>query len=173
MGFHHIPIGEDYPEIVNVIVEIPKGGNNKYEYDEKLDLIKLDRVLYSPVFYPVDYGFVPQTREEDGDHMDIMVITNSPTFPGCLLRVTPIGVLRMSDDQGRDSKVLAVPLNTPYFYEVNSLDDLPRHTLKEIVHFFEQYKSLEEKKVVIDRWGSREDAMEMIRKSHAKFKEEG
>ena len=169
MNFHSIPIGDKYPNVLNAIIEIPKGGHNKYEYDEKLNLIKLDRVLHSPLFYPADYGFIPETRAEDGDHVDVLVVTDSPVFSGCLLEVRPIGVLKMSDEHGVDDKLLAVPLHNPHFKKVETLDDLDEHILKEIVHFFEQYKKLEEKEVKVTGWGTKEEALALIHSTNIKY----
>lgn len=170
MSFHHIPIGEKYPDIVNAVIEIPKGGHNKYEYDEKFDVIRMNRVLHSPLFYPVDYGFIPETRAEDGDHLDILVLTDSPTFPGCFLEVKPIGVLNMSDENGLDYKILAVPTGNPHFHQFKSISDVDEHVLNEITHFFEQYKKLEKKEVQVDGWDTRDNALEIIRKTHSIFK---
>src|SRR4051794_19867248 len=142
MGFHAVPLGADAPRLVNVIVEIPKGTNFKYEWDEQLDVINLDRVLHSPLFYPVDYGFIPQTRSEDGDHLDALVVVTAPSFPGCLMEVRPIGLLRMRDEKGLDFKVLAVPQSDPRYTGINKIEDLSQHIPREIQHFFEVYKTL-------------------------------
>src|SRR5437762_10062660 len=109
MSLADVRIGAGAPERVNVIVEIPRGSNFKYEYDEQLDIIRLDRVLHSPLFYPVDYGFIPDTRSEDGDHLDALVWVTASSFPGCVMEVRPIGLLRMVDENGMDYKILAVP----------------------------------------------------------------
>lgn len=167
-----IPIGKKFPEVVNAIIEIPKETRNKYEYDEELDIIKLDRVLYSTIFYPIDYGFIPETRADDGDHLDIMVMTNSPVFPGCLLETRPLGVLIMSDEHGMDEKVLSVPLKNPNYEQYQTLDDVSPHFLKEIVHFFEAYKHLEGKEVNVQRWGTREEAHEIIKKCYDTYQKE-
>ena len=170
---YHFPISDIFPEIVNVIIEIPKETHNKYEYDEKLDIIKLDRVLHSPVHYPVDYGFIPMTRSLDGDHMDVMVMTNSPTFSGCFLEARPIGVLLMKDEKGIDEKVLAVPLRNPQFDEIKELKDVSPHFMDEIVHFFSEYKRLESgKDCVIEGWKSGLEAYKAIIDSHNRYKEE-
>lgn len=172
MSYKNIPIGDGFPDTINAVVEIPKGTKNKYEYDEKWDQIKLDRVLHSPLFYPVDYGFVPQTRAEDGDQGDILVLTDSPVFSGCVLEVRPIGLLKMTDEGGSDNKILAVPTGSPSFREIRSVDDVNAHTLKEIVHFFEQYKVLEEKFVKVDGWGTRAEALALIKSEHKKYRQE-
>lgn len=152
MSYHDVPIGDQAPQIVNMIVEIPQGSSNKYEYDHELDIFKLDRTLYSPLFYPFDYGWICDTLAEDGDPLDILVITTQPTFPGCLIAARPLGVLMMRDEKGPDEKILAVAAADPRFAEVEKLADLPTHILKEIVHFFDIYKELEEKQTIVLGW---------------------
>ena len=164
--YSHINVGNESPKIVNAIVEIPKQTSNKYEYDEEMDIIKLDRVLHSPMFYPVDYGFIPDTRSKDGDHLDVMIMTNSPVFTGCLMEVRPIGVLIMTDESGDDEKILAVPLKSPIYDETQKLSDVPEHFLKELVHFFTEYKRLENgKDVTVKGWLGRKEAYDIIRES--------
>ena len=169
MKLIEISIGKQFPEKINIVVEIPKGTRNKYEYDEESGSIKLDRVLHSSLHYPVDYGFVPQTRAEDGDPGDVLVLTDSPVFSGCILEVRPIGLLQMTDENGIDNKVLAVPCGNPHMAHIQSMDDVQGHTLKEISHFFEQYKVLEEKFVKVDGWGTKEDAINLIKSEHQTF----
>lgn len=170
MNAKKLTIGEDYPEKLNVVVEIPAGGHNKYEYDEELDIIKLDRVLHSPFFYPVDYGFIPGTLAGDGDHLDALVVTDSPTFPGCMVEVRPLGLFKMEDDKGIDEKVLAVPVKNPHFNNVKTMEDLPQNILDGISHFFEQYKKLEKKEVAIKGWGSLQEALDLIKKYSEDYK---
>ncbi len=141
--WHDISPGDDAPETVCVVVEIPKGSRNKYELDKKTGLISLDRVLYSSLHYPGDYGLIPQTYYDDGDPLDILVMTNSPTFPGCLLEARPIGLFRMTDRDQPDDKVLAVLKNDPFFAEYKDISDIPQHFLAEMAHFFSVYKDLE------------------------------
>ncbi len=173
MSFAHIGIGNKAPEIINVIVEIPRGARNKYEYNEDLDAMTLDRVLHSPFFYPTDYGFVPHTRSEDGDHLDILVLITQPTFPGCVLQARPIGVLDLEDEAGRDWKVIAVADKDPYYKNINSIDEVNIHLKREIKHFFETYKQLEENKVTYVRsWESKEKAYEVIHAALQRFKSE-
>jgi inorganic pyrophosphatase len=168
-----ITLGHKSPKIVNAIIEIVKQTSNKYEYDEELDIIKLDRVLHSPMFYPVDYGFIPETRSKDGDHLDVMVLTNSPVFAGCLLEVRPVGVLIMSDEKGEDEKILAVPLKNPTYDEIKKLSDVPEHSLKELIHFFTEYKRLESNKdVTVKGWLGRKEAYDIIRESAKVYKDE-
>jgi inorganic pyrophosphatase len=158
-----LPIGERAPEIVNVIVEIPKGARNKYEYDPSYGVFKLDRVLYSAVHYPAAYGFIPSTYAPDGDAMDVLVLTSEPTFTGCLLTARPIGMMTMYDEKGLDEKVLAVSDVDPYSRGVNELDDLRPHFTSEVEHFFGVYKDLEAKEVDIRGWAEREVTLERIR----------
>jgi inorganic pyrophosphatase len=167
--FHHIPIGDKFPEVVNAIIEVPQGGHNKYEYDEKLGVIKLDRVLHSPLHYPFDYGFIPETRSDDGDHLDVMVYTNAPMFPGCLIEVRPVAIMYMSDEHGVDEKILAVPLNNPNFSHITRMRDVPPHSLKEIEHFFREYKRLENKEVQVDGWDLRKQAYRVIKSANKKY----
>ncbi|SHE11063.1 inorganic pyrophosphatase [Chlamydia abortus] len=138
--------------VVDAFIEIPTGSQNKYEYDEDKGAFILDRVLYSPMHYPAEYGYLKNTLALDGDPLDILVLTSFPTFPGCIIEARVIGVLIMTDDKGPDEKLLGVPVNDPRFDGVNSLEDIPQHKLKEIAHFFEVYKDLENKKTVIEGW---------------------
>lgn len=138
-----VPPGPKVPEVVNVIVEIPKGRRSKFEVDKKTGLLKLDRYLYSSLHYPGDYGFIPQTLAEDGDPLDILVMVNEPTFSGCLIEARPIGLFKMTDKGANDYKVLAVPSTDPLFAEIEDLWRVPRHFLREVEHFFATYKELE------------------------------
>jgi len=151
-------------------IEIPKGSRNKYEFDHELGALKLDRFLFSSMVYPTDYGFIPETLGLDGDPLDVMVCVSEATFPGCRIKVKPIALFRMEDDKGIDDKVLAVPLSDPAWNTLETLDDLSKAPQDEIAHFFSVYKDLERKKVKVDGWYSREDAIEEIeaaRKRHA------
>ena len=154
--------GPDPPRLVHAIVEIQQDGSNKYEYDKKLRLFKLDRVLYSAVHYPMGYGFIPSTLADDGDPLDILVMTRSPTFTGCLIEARPIGLFRMHDEKGEDEKILAVPAVDPRFDEVSELEHMRPHRLREIEHFFSIYKDLEDKTVDIRGWEDRESAFRAI-----------
>jgi inorganic pyrophosphatase len=156
-------------ETVIVRVEIPKGSRNKYEYDEELDAIKLDRFLFSSMVYPTDYGYFPETWAEDDDPLDAMVCVSEPTFPGCVIEVKPIALFKMEDDKGVDDKILCVPVQDPAWNGLSELDDLPEQLRNEIEHFFSVYKDLEQKKVKVDGWYSREDALKEIRKSRERF----
>ena len=152
-------------------VEIPKGSRNKYEYDEEVGAIMLDRFLFSSMVYPTDYGFIPDTLGEDGDALDAMVCVSEPTFPGCVIPVKPIALFRMKDDKGVDDKVLCVPLSDPGWNTLEGLDDLPDQLQDEITHFFSVYKDLEQKKVEVDGWHSREDAWKEIERARERYQE--
>lgn len=168
-----INIGENSPKVVNAIVEIAKKTSNKYEYDEKLDIIKLDRVLHSPMYYPVDYGFIPETRSKDGDHLDVMIITDAPVFTGCLLEIRPIGAIIMKDEAGDDEKILAVPVKNPNYDHIQKLSDISNHFLDELVHFFSEYKRLEKNKdVIVGGWLDRKEAYKIIQASNKIYKVE-
>lgn len=162
MSLANVEIGDLAPDVMNCIIEIPKGSSNKYEIDMESGVVRLDRVLYSPLFYPYDYGFIPQTIYTDGDPLDLLVLISHPTFPGCVVEVRPIGILGMRDEKGRDDKVLAVATRDPRFSGIMSLEDLGEHTRKEIVHFFEVYKELEDKTVEVLGWEGAETAKELI-----------
>jgi inorganic pyrophosphatase len=135
--------GPDVPEVVNVIVEVPKGSRNKYEYDEETGTIKLDRVLYSSIHYPGDYGLIPRTLYDDGDPLDVLVMVGEPSVPGCIIQARPIGLFKMLDREQRDDKVLAVPASDPLYRDYQDISDIPQHFLAEVAHFFEVYKDLE------------------------------
>src|ERR687894_796595 len=154
-----------------VRVEIPKGSRNKYEYDEELDAIKLDRFLFSSMVYPTDYGYFPDTVAEDGDPLDAMVCVSEPTFPGCVIEVKPIALFKMEDDKGVDDKILCVPVQDPGWNTLAELDDLSDQLRDEIEHFFSVYKDLEQKKVKVDGWYSREDAWTEIDKARERHSE--
>ena len=160
-------------EKLKCLVEIPKGSRNKYEYDHDEDVIKLDRFLFSSMVYPTDYGFIPDTLALDGDPLDAMVCVSEPTFPGCLIYVKPIALFRMEDDKGIDDKVLCVPLHDPAWNTLEELDDLPEQLRAEIAHFFSVYKDLEQKKVRVDGWYSREDAIEEIQAARERHRGDG
>lgn len=141
--WHELEPGPMLPDVIHVIVEIPKGSRNKYEYHKDTGAFKLDRVLYSAVHYPGDYGFIPQTYYDDGDPLDVLVVTNLPTFTGCIVEARPIGMFRMTDREEPDDKILAVLHYDPFFADIASYTDLPAHYLKEVEHFFTVYKDLE------------------------------
>ena len=169
--WRELPPGPRAPEVVFCIVEIPKGSRNKYEYQEDTGVIKLDRVLYSSVQYPGDYGLIPRTFCGDGDPLDILVMTNQPTFPGCLIEARPIGVFHMRDAGLTDDKILAVPTNDPLSQEYNDIADIPQHFLAEVAHFFRVYKDLEMVRVEALGWESVAVAREVITEAIQLFKE--
>ena len=149
---------------VEVIVEIPSGSRNKYEVDQEHGVIRLDRVLYSSVHYPGDYGFIPNTMSADGDPLDALVLVQEPTFPGCHIKARPIGVLMMKDEKGVDEKILAVPTGDPRFEGILDIGDLRPHWLAEIENFFTIYKMLEKKEILVEGWEHVEKAKEVIQK---------
>lgn len=148
--------------IIDVMIEIPKGSRNKYEYDEATGKMRLDRVIFSPVQYPADYGFVPNTLGEDGDPLDVLVLIWEPTFPGCMMSVRPVGVLNMSDEKGVDQKILCIPIADPFWQHIECFKDLPVHLLREIEYFFTIYKTLEQKQTTIDGWHDEQVAADII-----------
>jgi len=163
--WRELDTGPNPPMEVYAVVETPKGNENKYEYDVAKRAIVLDRVSYSAMHYPGDYGFIPRTLDEDGDPLDVLVLVTNPTFPGCVLRVRPIGLLRMLDAQMRDDKILAVPTDDIRYAKVGSLADVPEHILKEIAHLFETYKVLEGKTTRILGWSNADEAKATVRRS--------
>lgn len=156
---------------VLAFIEIPRGSRNKYEYDEEQRIFKLDRVLYSSVHYPTDYGWVPDTLAEDGDHLDILVLMEEPTFPGCMIEARPLGGLDMHDEKGSDFKVLAAPIGDPRFDHVKNLDDLGEHWLKEIETFFATYKLLEPKDTEVLGWNDVDHAWRVIDECRARYQQ--
>jgi inorganic pyrophosphatase len=152
------------------LVEIPKGSRNKYEWNEELQALTLDRFLFSSVVYPTDYGFIPETWAEDDDPLDAMVCVSEPTFPGCMIEVKPIALFKMRDDKGVDDKVLCVPLRDPNWNAMESLDDLPQPLRDEISHFFSIYKQPEGKVVKVDGWHDLETAKRCIAESRDRWK---
>lgn len=159
-----IPLGKRAPHEFNVVIEIPRFSSNKYEFDPDLGALRLDRVLFSPLFYPWDYGFLPQTNYLDGDPIDALVLVSHPTFPGCVIESKPIGVLEMDDGGKPDEKLICVALKDPRFGERSSLSELNPHTVREIEHFFQIYKLLEEKQVNVKGMLGPEAAIEIVEK---------
>lgn len=153
---------EPKPGLLNVLIEIPGGSKNKYEFDKDLNAFALDRVLYASVQYPYDYGFVPNTLADDGDPLDGMVIMDQPTFPGCVITCRPIGMLEMIDGGDRDEKILCVPVKDPRYTQVESLNDIAPHRLDEIAEFFRTYKNLEKKVTEILGWKNIEHVKPLV-----------
>jgi inorganic pyrophosphatase len=158
--------------IVEVVIEIPKGSRNKYEYDKERGIIKFDRMLFSAMHYPSDYGFIPDTLAQDADPLDALVLVWEPTFPGCHIEAKPVGLFKMWDEKGPDEKILCVPVLDPLWNHIESLEDVPPHLLKEIEHFFRVYKDLEEKKVGIEGWEGRDAALRIIEESRQRFRDQ-
>ncbi len=156
-------------DTVSVVVEIPKGSRNKYELDKETGAIKFDRMLFSSVQYPTDYGFIPDTLAADGDPLDALVLVWEATFPGCLIETKPIGVFKMRDEKGDDEKILTVPVSDPLWNHLNCLADAPPHLIKEIEHFFSIYKDLEGKRVEVIGWEDKGEAINVIRESRERF----
>ena len=150
------------PGIVNVLIEIPGGSKNKYEFDKEMGAFALDRVLYASVQYPFDYGFIPNTLADDGDPLDGMVIMDEPTFPGCVIAARPIGMLEMIDGGDRDEKLLCVPDKDPRYTGVKSLEDIASHRLDEIAEFFRTYKNLEKKVTEIQGWQGADKVLPLL-----------
>jgi inorganic pyrophosphatase len=150
-----------------VFVEIPKGSRNKYELDHRTGRLRLDRALYSAVHYPTDYGFIDGTLADDGDPLDAMVLIEEPTFPGCLVEARPVGVFLMSDEKGGDEKILCIPLGDPTWQHVGELHDVAPHRLREIEHFFQIYKDLEDKPTTTLGWRDRAVAEALVEKAFA------
>jgi inorganic pyrophosphatase len=159
------------PGDVRCIVEIPKGSRNKYEWDEELGAIKLDRFLFSSVVYPTDYGYIPETLASDGDPLDAMVCLSEATFSGCVIPAKVIALFRMSDDKGLDDKIVCVPCNDPNWNTIDKLEDISKQLRDEIEHFFSIYKQPEGLKVEVEGWRPREDAFEVIEESRARYRE--
>lgn len=153
----------------DVLIEIPRGSRNKYEYDFELKRIRFDRMLFSSMMYPADYGFMPETLALDGDPLDVLVLINEPTFPGCVMEVKPIGVFHMADDKGPDEKIICVPVSDPIWNSLNDLTDVNDHLLREIQHFFQVYKDLEHKVVDVEGWGNLDEALAIIEECTERF----
>lgn len=149
-------------ETFDVLIEIPKGSRNKYEYDFTLKKVRYDRMIFSSMMYPADYGFIPNTLALDKDPLDVLVLVSESTFPGIVMEVKPIGVFHMADEKGPDEKIICVPMSDPIWNRLNDLSDLNGHLKKEIEHFFKVYKDLEKKKVDVGDWGDVKEAREII-----------
>src|SRR5688572_2210355 len=169
--WHEVRIGDNPPKVVNAIIEIPKGSRAKYEIDKASGLIKLDRVIYASMYYPLNYGFIPQTLGEDHDPLDIVVLTQVTVVPRCLISAKVIGVMQMIDRGEADDKIIAVAEQDPSVSHLTDVKDLPDHLMAELKHFFENYKTLENKKVIVDEFLSKEAAHKIIEASISRYKE--
>jgi len=167
--YNKIPAGTHIPDRVNAIIEIPKGRRSKFEVDKATGLMRLDRYLYSSSHYPGDYGFIPQTIAEDKDPLDILVMVNEPTFSGCLIQARVVGLFKMTDRGANDYKLLGVPDSDPLFDQMRDLDDVPKHFLREVEHFFATYKQLEGVDIRTEGWASAAAAWEEVRASVERF----
>jgi inorganic pyrophosphatase len=168
-NLYELDPGPGIPEVVRMIVEIPKNCPNKYEYDGALGVFRLDRPLYSPMRYPGDYGFVPGTLAGDGDPLDVLTLMSEPSFTGCVIEVRPLGVLEMVDSEERDQKVLAVPISSPRYQQIHTIDQVWPHLRREIEHFFTIYKELEGRQTRMDGWLGPADARKLIVESRQAF----
>jgi inorganic pyrophosphatase len=171
MSLYDIDPGPESPEVVRSIIEIPQHSANKYEYDGKLGVFRMDRALYSPMHYPGDYGFIPGTLADDNDPLDVLVLVQQSSFPGCLIEVRPVGVLNMEDNDERDLKVLAVPTKNPRYDQIHTMDQIFSHVRKEIEYFFSIYKELEGKITKMNGWGGPSDARKAITESRNRYLE--
>jgi inorganic pyrophosphatase len=160
---------QDVNPVVEVFIEIPKGSRNKYEFDKKRNIFLLDRMLFSSMHYPSDYGYIIDTLAEDGDALDALVLLGEPTFPGCLIQARPIGLFRMRDEKGVDHKILCVPLHDPQWNHIHNLSDVPPHLLLEIEHFFDVYKELEKKKTAVEGWEDAPEARRIINEARLRY----
>lgn len=167
----HISIGNNAPEIVKAVIEIPKDSRMKYELDKESGLLKLDRVIYSSMHYPMNYGLVPQTYFDDGDPLDILVMCSYEIVPLCVLDVRVIGIMHMEDEHGIDDKILSVAAHDPAYEHIHDLQDLPQHHMDELKNFFEGYKALEHKTVKVGNMYGKEQAYECIQRSIKQYKE--
>ena len=160
--WHGVPAGKNVPRFVNAIIEIPQGSRCKYEIDKDSGLLKLDRVIYSSFYYPTNYGFIPQTYGDDKDPLDILVITSLPVQALTLMEAKVMGVMQMVDNGDSDDKIIAVAANDPGVNHYNNLEELPKHFFDELRHFFEEYKKLENKTVVVEEFGDKTAALKII-----------
>lgn len=162
--WHSVSIGEDAPETVNGIIEIPKGSRAKYELDKDSGLLRLDRVLYSAMYYPANYGFIPKTYCDDKDPLDILILSQIELVPRCIVPAKVIGVMRMLDNGEADDKIIAVAAHDMSVNHINDISELPPHFKRELQNFFEDYKKLEHKEVIVEEFENRETAIEIVKK---------
>lgn len=168
--WHDVEVGEEAPELVRTVIEIPKGSKNKYELDKHSGLIRVDRVLYSSMHYPANYGFIPQTYCEDHDPLDILVLGQETVVPLTIMTAKAIGVMKMKDQGEEDDKIIAVHANDPEYVHYNSIHELPPHRINELRGFFTDYKALENKEVVVEEFLDRDEAITVIREALELYK---
>lgn len=169
--WHNVAVGKDAPQIVTAMIEIPKGSKTKYELDKETGYLKLDRVLYSSLSYPYNYGFIPQTYCDDHDPLDILVLTQVKVLPMCMMRAKVIGVMRMIDGGEADDKIIAVSPDDMSVSHIEDIEELPPHALRELRAFFEDYKKLENKEVLVEKFQNKEKAWDIINQSISDYKE--
>ncbi len=167
--WHEVEFGDNAPSIVNGIIEIPKGSRAKYELDKESGMLKLDRVLFSSVYYPANYGFIPKTYCDDKDPLDILIISQIDIVPLCLVSAKVIGVMRMIDGGEADDKIIAVAEGDPSVNHINDISELPQHFISELRNFFEDYKKLEKKTVIVEEFQNKEVAEEIVNKAIADY----
>ncbi len=163
--WHDLPKEEVTPEDFSAVIEISKGGNCKYELDKKTGMLRLDRILYTATHYPANYGFIPRTYADDGDPLDVLVLCSEKIVPMTLVRVYPIGAMRMIDSGKQDDKIIAIPFSDPTYINIHSMDEIPYHVFDEIMHFFSVYKQLENKQTAVKSLFNREEAIEIIKQA--------
>ncbi len=168
--WHGISPGENAPRLVNAVVEIPQGSRCKYEIDKESGMLKLDRIIYSSFHYPCNYGFIPQTYGDDKDPLDILILTSLPVQALCLMQARVVGVMQMIDGGDADDKIIAVAANDPTVNHYNNIEELPKHFFDELRHFFEEYKKLENKTVIVEEFGDKTQALKVIEDAMAFYK---
>jgi inorganic pyrophosphatase len=172
--WHDVPLGDEVPNFFPVIIEVPKGSKNKYELDKETGLIRVDRVLFSSVVYPANYGFIPRSYCDDKDPLDVLVLGQEAVYPLSIMIAKPIGLMKMIDQGELDDKIIAVHANDPEYAHFNSINELPPHRMQEVKKFFEDYKSLEKKKVQVDEFldeeAARQSVLEAIELYQKEFK---
>ena len=168
-AWHDVELGEKPEEVFYAVIEIPRGSKNKYELDKRTGMLRLDRVLYSAVHYPANYGFLPRTYCDDGDPLDVLVLCQEPLVPMCLVRAKPIGVISMKDEKGIDDKLIAVLADDPEYAHYTDVSELAPHRMRALKQFLVDYKVLENKQVDVDQMGSREEAVRVLREAIALY----
>ncbi len=170
--WHDVELGDETPELVPAIIEVPKGSKTKYELDKATGMIRVDRILYSSVQYPANYGFIPRTYCEDHDPLDVLVLGQEPVAPLSIMRAKPIGLMKMLDHGEADDKIIAVHADDPEYAHYESIDELPPHRMTEVKRFFEDYKVLEEKNVVVEDFFGKKEALQTILTSMNQYEKE-